>query len=37
MVEYGRRHLKKEGVILSMFMAELIWNTILAMIEGDEL
>ena len=36
MVEYGRRHLKEEGAMLDMLMAESIWDAILIMVEGEE-
>ena len=36
MVEYGRRHLKEEGAMLDMLMAEPIWDAILIMVEGEE-
>jgi hypothetical protein len=35
MVEYGKGHRKEEGAMLDMLMAELIWDALLTMVEGD--
>ena len=36
MVEYGRRQCKEEEAMPGVLAAELIWNAILAIVEGEE-